>query len=228
MKTSVLTKSQKKVYPSATTCRSIRLYGKPHHIRAFVRYDDECGNGHNTFAITGEYWEQGKSRDSGGGGCCHDEIAKAFPELAPFIKWHLCSSNQPLHYIANTIYHAGNRDCHGLLAGEFRQFKSHGPRQNDGVEGVPNWELVFPEGMKRDIYANEKPAPVVLEWKPYGRTGEGKARDFDAARSCAIWPEATDEQLSLPAKELEALLMARHPALMAEFEQAVESLGFTY
>ena len=158
----------------------------------------------------------------------HEEIAKHFPELAPMLKWHLCSSNQPMHYIENTVYHASNRDCHGLLAGEFRQFKSHGTLQNDGVEGVPNWELIFPEGMKCDIYANENPSPVVLEWKPCGRTGEGKARDFDAARSCAIWPEATDKQLSLPAEELKALLMARHPALMAEFERAVESLGFTY
>jgi len=81
---------------------------------------------------------------------------------------------------------------------------------------------------ERDVYSHTKPAPVVCEWKAYGRTGEGKARDFAAARSCAIWPDATDEQLSQEPAELRALLAARLPALMAEFRAAVESLGFVY
>lgn len=57
---------------------------------------------------------------------------------------------------------------------------------------------------------------------------KGKAREFDAARYHAIWPEATDEQLSLPKAELEKLLEARLPALMQEFKAAMEELGFTY
>lgn len=67
-------------------------------IKVNIQYDDNCGNGHNTFSITGE------TRDSGG--CIHDEIAERFPELAKFIKWHLVSSDGPLHYVANSLYHA--------------------------------------------------------------------------------------------------------------------------
>ncbi len=221
--------------PSILTRKQTRLYGpKPiagrgpnRVIRATVRYDDQCGNGHNSFSITGEIYKPG-GLDFDSGGCIHDEIAKAFPELAPYIKWHLCSSDGPMHYVANTVFRASDRDHWGLRKGEFRQHTSRGPNQNKGVAGVPCWELVLPERTTREVYSLEKPAPVVCEWQPNGITGEGQAREFANARSCAIWPEATDEQLSLPPEELKALLLARLPALMLEFKAAVESLGFVY
>ena len=67
-----------------------------------VRFDDSCNNGHRTFAITGTETDR-KGRFEAGG-AIHDEIVKAAPELAPYIKWHLCGENQPLHYVANTEY----------------------------------------------------------------------------------------------------------------------------
>lgn len=219
---SVLTRQQYK----SLGPRSITGYGEGAAIWAHYRYDDECGNGHNSFSITASVRVPGM-RDIAAGGCMHEEIAKAFPELAPFIKWHLCSSDGPMHYIANTVYQAGERDHNGLLKGEFRQFRSHG-KQNGGVAGVPNWELKFPEGFETDIYATQKPEPVVLEWQPCGRTGEGKERELNHARSSAVWPEATDEQLSVSPEELKEALQARLPALMAEFKQAMETLGFVY
>lgn len=228
-----LTKNQKKTFRQDYT-----EGGKPHAIIATVRYDDECGNGHNSFAITADLYgpdripgeettksPSGKTLYCCGGGCCHDEIVKHFPQLRELIKWHLCSSDEPMHYIANTLYHAGDRDCWGLRKGEFQQHTSRGPNQNGGVEGVPCWELKIPDRDQR-VYATEKPAPVVCEWVPNGRTGEGKERDLNAARHCAIWPEATDEQLCSPM--LKALLIERHASLMANFQKAVESLGFTF
>jgi hypothetical protein len=203
--------------------------GTRYRITAKVRYDDQCGNGHNSFSITATI-----DRNECGvwrydmGGCCHEKVTKHFPQLAPFIKWHLTSSGGPMHYVANTVYLAGERDHHGLLKGEFRQHTSRGKYQADGVEGVPNWELRFPDDFKKDVYAAEKPAPVTLEWVPSGRTGEGKARELDAARRCAVWPDATDTELMQDSGALEAQLVARLPALIAEFKTAVESLGFTY
>jgi hypothetical protein len=91
-------------------------------IRAHVRHDDSCGNGHNTFAITGEVYTMMKRpgekaiREDGrwywldSCGCIHDTIAKHFPNLVPLLKWHLTSTDEPMHYIANTIYHAQNND----------------------------------------------------------------------------------------------------------------------
>jgi hypothetical protein len=104
------------------------------------------------------------------GGCLRDEIAQHIPELAKYIKWHLCSSDGPLHYIGNTAYWAGQR---GFTTG------------NPG--GPPN---------------------------------------LTHARSTAIWPDATDEELLAPG--LEDRLKARLPALLEDFQLAMESLGFTY
>jgi hypothetical protein len=218
---SVLTKKQTKTYGP----RPITGYGKGATLTAEVRYDDQCGNGHNTFSITGEVRIPGR-RDIEAGGCLHDDIARKFPELAPLIKWHLVSSDGPLHYLANTLYHADDRDHWGLRKGEFRQHTSRGPCQAGGVAGVPCWELRLPQGQAKEVYAHDKPAPLVLEWQPNGITGEGKARELDHARSSAVWPDATDEDLTAPG--LQQRLEARLPALMAEFRAAVESLGFTY
>lgn len=78
-----------------------------------VRYDDRCNNGHNTFSITASeirYLKNGSRRALSNtwysGGCQHDLVASKFPGLAPLIKWHLMSSDGPLHYIENTVYWA--------------------------------------------------------------------------------------------------------------------------
>jgi hypothetical protein len=225
VKTTTLVKEQVKTYGPKIYTEGGRTY----RITAKVRYDDQCGNGHNGFGITADIDEKrGNGWYDYAGGCCHDEIVKHFPELAPYIKWHLMDSDGPMHYLPNVLFLAGDRDCWGLRNGEFRQHKSCGKIQNNGIAGVPNWVLELPDRESRDVYATTKPAPVTLEWKAYGRTGEGKARELEAARRVAIWPEATDEQLSAEPEVLKAALLARLPALLKEFQKAVESLGFTF
>ena len=71
-----------------------------------VRFDDSCNNGYRTFAITGTETDRKGRFEAGGaifeaGGAM---IVEAAPELAPYTKWHLCGEDQPLHYVANTIY----------------------------------------------------------------------------------------------------------------------------
>jgi hypothetical protein len=200
-----------------------RERGKEYRIVVTLRFDDECHNKHETFSMTADIRENGREYM---GGCCHDEIVRQFPTLAPLVKWHLCSMDGPMHYLANTVYLAGERDCWGMLKGEFRQHTSRGPHQNDGVAGVPNWKLKIPGWRECDVYANEKPAPVVCEWEPCGRTGEGKARELDAARRAAIWPDATDAELCAP--DLKARLVARLPGLLADFKAAMLGAGFLW
>lgn len=48
---SVLTKKQVKTFKKAYV-----EDGREYVLIAKVRYDDECGNGHNAFSITGEIW----------------------------------------------------------------------------------------------------------------------------------------------------------------------------
>lgn len=258
--------------------------GKPHTLFIELRYDDECGNGHNTFAITGSLYEGNyqsepkNERNLISCGCIHEDIAKHAPEFAPFIKWHLTSSDAPLHYVANTVYHAGNRDYRGLLKGEPYAFERklmfndvpflYKPSKEllafiDEVGLDANWadfeliELHHKENAKGGYQFKSKwsfAAMPVTEWhkapfdtldearnfvhamthckveivKRATQYGEGKERDFAAARACAIAEDLTDEQLSLPKAELEALLIERLPALMNDFRRDMEKLGFVY
>ena len=79
-----------------------RTIGKGLSIKAFIRFNDDCKNGHQTFSITGEI-KQGRRVEICGR--IHDEIAQYIPELKPFIKWHLTSTDGPMHYLDNTLYH---------------------------------------------------------------------------------------------------------------------------
>ena len=116
MQKSILTKHQKKVFS-----KDILVDGKKGVIEVVIRYDDECGNGHNSFSITGTIWTSRRSRADRyfyTGGAIHDEIAKYFPELRKYIKWHFMNSDGPTHYIANTLYHARDRSHDGKEIGE--------------------------------------------------------------------------------------------------------------
>jgi len=235
---SILTKSQFKTFRADAFDDD----GNPIVIVAKVRYDDECGNGHNTFAITGELYdrtrrvphmpsvthgEANKLLWFGASGCIHDEIAKYIPELAPFIKWHLVSSDGPMHYIANAMYYASDRDCHGLRKGEKRQILC------GGNPDKPAWHMEARDAqgnfvelhtlLHKSYDGKEPPTDTyTVSWHPWCRVGEGKEPDLQAARSCAVWPDAQLEDFT---KEK---LEARLPALMEEFKRDVESLGFVY
>lgn len=102
MNPSKITYSQTRIFGP----KPIAGWGKGALIRAKVRHDDDCRNGHNSFAVTGEIYIPGKRYVEACGGL-HDEIAQHFPELAPVLKWHLCGTDGPMHYVANSLYWAG-------------------------------------------------------------------------------------------------------------------------
>jgi len=62
------------------------------------------GNQHPYFSIRGDLREGNRWV---AGGCMHDEVEQFFPELAPLVRWHLTSTDGPMHYLANAEYHAG-------------------------------------------------------------------------------------------------------------------------
>ena len=244
--------------------------GTEYRITVTVRHDDQCGNGHNTFSITGSIDQKKKNGHwcDYACGCIHDDIEKHFPELKPFIKWHLTSTDGPMHYLANTLYHANDKDCWGTRKGEPRQYEfqikfdsfpvsfkfpkdfiqwvenqtqgtfkacevSHVNRAGDTYDYKPKYSF---HGIAGEWYQcpfdseqeakqfeeafNTIPFKVVNKATAWG---EGKEPDLEGARHCAIWPEATLEQLQ--SKEL---LLERLPALMAEFKKDVESLGLVF
>lgn len=268
---SILTKSQKKKFSKKFMDGDREVL-----MTVTVRYDDECGNGHNSFSIIGSMvYTDRKGGDSWG--CLHDDIAKYFPELAHLIKWHLCGSQEPMYYLDNTIYLAGNLDCNGRAAGEvassetklrFGDFPisfdyeydfiawlydiSGGTVDKNKLKAVPvehkkndtgysfqpkytiegynvEWyQCPFDTKIEAEEFLEAfRKYPITIERVPTSYS-KGKERELDKARHTAIWPGATDEELSLPADQLKEKLLARLPALMTEFKSVVESLGFVY
>lgn len=73
-----------------------------------ARFSDPCKNGHNDFAFTADVYErnpQTKRFRLERAGCCHEEIAKYFPELAKFLPLHLADGKgRPLYYVDNSLY----------------------------------------------------------------------------------------------------------------------------
>lgn len=258
--------------------RPITGFAKGAVIRVEIRFDDELGNGHNSFAMTAEIREP-KARDIAAGGCLHEDIARVFPELAGLIKWHLFDSSGPMHYVANTVFHAGNRDHNGAVAGQPRAFETvlqfgDNPIKHNPGRGFVNWlqscvplhgepafdfeilafqhdnrtgldhkfgpkytfggfadkwhECPFDdeESALEFLYALQHCEPKFI--KTPTAFGEGKERDLKAARSTAVWPEATDEELSAEPEALKAALVARLPALVAAFRVDMEAIGFVW
>lgn len=261
--------------------------GDPCTLIAEVRHDDCCNNGHNSFAITGDLYEKHPHRGEptikhaktsqtlwlGSGGCLHDEIAKRIPELAPFIKWHLCSTDGPMHYIANTTYHARDCDHEGKRPGDpvrfdtrlqfagfpftfkepekgfFDYLDSVGDFQNIEVEPVPydgkdsykfgpkysltgfikenqsgKWyKAPFDELHEAQEFLTALRTLRYVLVKIPTKWAEAVTPNLEYARSSAIWPDATLEQL----RDKEALA-ARLPAILAEFKRDVESLGLVF
>lgn len=212
--TSVLTKKQTKTFGP----REYTENGQRYKITAKVRYDDDCGNGHNTFSITGNIdrcnnygrWVDDCS------GCIHEEIAKHFPELEPYIKWHLVSSDGPMHYIANTVYHV---DEHGPTHAWIYYTEGIDPL---GIGGNKDRLLSY---IKAD---DAKKADGVDGYTVKWDEKTIKVANLDYARSSAVWPDATDDQLKSGKHALTLMLQDRLPTLMEEFKAAVESLGFVY
>jgi hypothetical protein len=221
---------------ASQTFGATRFYnenGRKMRMRVELRFDDNCQNGHDDFGITCSIDEErsGFWRESGGG-AAHGDIVKHFPEFAPLIKWHLCGTAGPMHYLANTVYHASNRDSSGLLKGERRQIVN-------GKTKLPAWERVAldKDGFEIALYqipkqvdSAEQPEDdgLQLVWRPWCRVGEGKERQLDLARSSAVWPEATDEELCAPPEELKAKLAARLPGLIEQFRSDMIACGFIY
>lgn len=222
MKTSILTKQQEIV----KSVSGFRLQGGAGSMKIKIRYDDCCNNGHNTFVITGVIYRDDKEW---GWGTIHDDITQYAPEFIPLLKWHGMTSKGPLYYLEDTLFHASDRDCHGLQKGEKRQIIN-------GQTQLPCWVLAIDiEGTLHQVSVTDLKCrvdaleadlptpPTGLVWMPWYRIGEGKQPDLEAARCSAIWPEASLEQLQ-DKQQLEARL----PALIEEFAQVIESLGMTF
>lgn len=258
--------------------------GSSYRIKAIVQLQDDCRNGHNTFHLMCDIQEVERGRwVDCGGGSDHESVAKHFPALSPLAKWHGTSTDGPLHYIANTVYHAGDRDSNRKRKGEpwawdirvrfgnfpislaiKREFlkwllavSEHNdttlktnPHRVGDLEPVPvayvaTADRDYKFGPKYtvrgyDVKWHECPFDSETEAREFCQAfntmsmevvrtptlfSDGKERNLDAARSCAVWLDATDEELMVEPEELKAKLEARHPALMEAFRTDMTAAG---
>lgn len=114
---SVLVKYQVKEYNT-----KIEMGGKMMDLVVKACWDDCCGNKRNSLSVTGAVYDRSLKRDQVIiSGCIHEIIltADGIPqEVKDLIPFHLCSSDSPMHYRANVMYHAGDKDCWGKRRGE--------------------------------------------------------------------------------------------------------------
>lgn len=87
-----------------------------------VRFDDACKNGHKTFSMVYVLCERASEcgiwTDSSSGPIKLELTEKFCPHLSKYVKWHSCTTDGPLHYLSNSLYAAGDKDCWGLRKGE--------------------------------------------------------------------------------------------------------------
>jgi len=179
-----------------------------------LRYDDQCGNKHNTFSITADIYKAGRPKTDHNMimcGCCHDFIKKHIQELSHCIKWHLCSSDGPMYYISNTLYHAKAISKH---QDKWFTYLRDPEFKIDVLLGIKLGREVL---MLQEKYGKDN-----IQVKEY-ENSMAKDPNIEYARASAIWPEANLEDL-----QDETKLKARLPELMAEFKSFIESLGFIY
>ena len=224
--------------------RKVLGWGPGAYIVAELRFDDDCQNGHETFAMTATI-QKPRARHCEACGCLHEEMARYFPELAPLIKWHLVSTDGPMHYLANTVYHAGDRDHNGLRAGESKPVRCNGGGNLWKLVAVNAPGVLISTTPTGDEYKEKASLPLfilenckrsetvpgvvpTLRWEVDMVEGKGKARELEHARSSAVWPEATDAELSVEPGELRKALEARLPKLLADFRADIEAAGFIW
>lgn len=107
--------------------KNVNYHGATLQFTVTFSLDDDCKNGVCNFKITGNAicikGKRGVCRkdDYVYSGCCHDEIAKHFPEISPFIPLHGRNEfGQPMCAVENFIFYIGQRESTEKLCQWYR------------------------------------------------------------------------------------------------------------
>lgn len=154
-----------------------RFKGQPLIIN--IRCDDECKNGHDTFAITADLLRKNKCSKSHydavffeptgeyhameACGCLHDIILKVRPDLKPFVDLHLADGDGvPMYAVENGKYHMRNKQT-------FTNYLRLTDEQANEFYSLPStgeWNLLFTqkiESMKPQWLSEANAAKELLK-----------------------------------------------------------------
>lgn len=96
---------------SYTASKNYVENGTTYRIDVKIQLADECKNGACHWSVTADIYEERRNGHfvNVGGGCCHDDILKHFPEFSKFVALHLCDCyGAPLYAVENGFYHITN------------------------------------------------------------------------------------------------------------------------
>jgi hypothetical protein len=100
-------------------------------LKVRIRLNDPFNSGCEYFAITGEFYRQGRLEACG---CLHDEIAEVFPEFKLFILLHLADQKGiPMYAVENGFYF--------LKEGNFKNLAKHLRASNSQMQEIRSSEI---------------------------------------------------------------------------------------
>lgn len=156
-------------------------------------------------------------------GCQHDEVRRLFPALAPYLRWHLVSTDGPMHYVANAVYWAG-------LNKEWCKGGKGDPPNREAFDETTLWGALPGDAARHPMDAAcpacrslkgpcsaciRENLPVMID----GRVGGDVAAAHRAAAE-----RAAAACCGMDRAELAAALAARLPALLALFRADMDCL----
>lgn len=124
-------------------------------------------------------------------GGSHEDIAKHFPELKKYIKWHFMNSDGPMHYIANTIYHASDKDCRGKRKNEPYNYKLSITFGDNPINHKPSQKFV--DWLNDQNITFENLATESIEHENDSKTFSKKYSFFGF---CKVWHECPFNSLN--------------------------------
>lgn len=193
--------------------RTAKTVGKE-LITVDIRLNDECKNGHQDFAITGDIYEAGKPKTDRyliAAGCIHDDILKHFPEFKIFVNLHLCDFNGvPMHATANGYYHLRNgfnrvKPSDDKFKGEYCEYYRITEKQFDALN-TSRSEIEFAVLLKE--------LGILTQWKV---EADKAINELELLTGNEFLNDSTKSQLYYPTDEA-----------IADYRQKVESGYFSH
>lgn len=212
-----------------------------------IRLDDECKNGHQDFSITGTGWQKGKPRTDRNmiyGGCCHDAIIKARPDLKIFVDLHLADwEGIPMYAVENGFYHLTNgfnntKPDAPTFAQEFIEYYRLSPAQWEGLRTSKNrlqyavrlkelgildaWKAQANEAIKQlESMTGKTFKPDSIKSQYHAPTEEELKEEQEKQKNGYYTPEAEAQRAEAKRKE-------EFEELRAEYQRDLDELALEY